>query len=86
MSIKEITIQSHFLLVGGYFIDLGKVWRGFIDDRLIQLYFIGAGKVEFYRDDDEDVPVTESAIILHSHLFDQLRAYLKVNLKPIEIA
>ena len=92
MAIKQVTIQPHFLMVSGLLMDLGKVWRGSIcggEIQKIQLYFIGGGKLEFYRDDgsgDIETPITESTVILYANDFDQLRAYLMVNLKPIEIA
>ena len=86
MPIKEITIQSHFIMVGGALIDLGKVWRGSINgNEIVELCFIGGGKLEIYRADIEDIPIADSTIILEQNLFYQLKAYLMVNLKPIEI-
>jgi hypothetical protein len=85
MPIKEITIQSHFIMVGGALIDLGKVWSGSMNGNEIKLFFMGGGKLEIYHADVEDIPIADSTIVLDKNLFYQLRAYLTVNLKLIEI-
>lgn len=83
--LKEITIQPHFLLVEGLLLDLGKVWSGSLLDRDITLLFIGGGKAEIHRNDGGDGGDDIKSIWLKPHYFDQLKAYLMVNLKPIEI-
>lgn len=83
--IKQVTIKSNYLLVGGALIDLGKIWAGTSMERFIELQFIGGGKLSFLRDDGGEWDSDVSTIHLKPHLFDKLKAYLIANLKPIEI-
>ena len=85
MAIKEITIQPHFVLVDGLLLELGKVWSGSFLDRDISLLFIGGSKIHIHRNDGGDGGNDIESIWLKPHYFDQLKAYLMVNLKPIEI-
>ena len=86
MAIKQVTIESHYVLVNGALLDLGKVWSGSLHERSIRLLFIGGGKVEIEREDGGEMNGGVSSIWLEPHYFDQLKAYLMVNLKPIKIA
>ncbi len=82
--IKHVTIAPHYILVQGMLIDLGKVWRGYLSDRIIQLQFIGGHSLEFERDDGAGVDV--AAGLLDPPTFDKLKAYLMEKLQPEPVA
>ena len=88
MEIKEVKIESHFLLVQGVLIDLGKAWTGTLGERYIELRFIGGGLCRFVCADDEYELAGGSNFHpepLEPRVFEALGAYIRAHLKPNEI-
>ena len=83
--IKQVTIKSQYLLVGGALMDIGKVWSGTLSERFIELQFIGGGTLSFLRNDGGEYIGDVETTHVELKLFDQMRDYLLVNLKPIKI-
>jgi len=88
MELKQVTIESHFLLVQGMLIDLGKVWTGTLGEKFIELRFMGGGLCRFVCEDDEyelDGGGNFHPGPLEPRIFEALGAYIRAHLKPNEI-
>ena len=89
MEIKQVKIESHFLLVQGTLIDLGKVWTGELKENYIELRFIGGGYCRFMcgAEEIDGLPCGGNVYPepLEPKVFEALEAYIREHLNPKEI-